>query len=602
MPSLFCGDKNAKTLRLFLEDQVTGLKVVLNYTVFDEYNIIARNAELINHADNKIVLKSAYSAGISIKEGEYDLIHFGGAWAREREMVRTPIGQGMHVNISNAFGGSGHNVNPFVMIADRDANEDFGNVYSMSLIYSGNHSTMIECDRYNNIRMMQGINPFQFSWSLEPGESFCTPQSVLCYSDNGLGGISRELSDLYRDNLCHSKWTHKERPILINNWEATYFDFNEDKLLSIASKAKEAGVELFVLDDGWFGKRNSDNYSLGDWEVNTEKLPSGINGLAKKINDMGLEFGLWFEPEMVNPDSNLYRAHPDWAIRVPGRNPIQSRNQYILDLSRDDVCSYVIKAVSNILSSANISYVKWDMNRPMTDMPGAGYNHKYILGFYKIMSEITQAFPDILFEGCSGGGGRFDAGVLAYMPQIWASDNSDAISRLKIQYSTSMGYPISSISAHVTAVPNHQNGRITPLKTRADVAYAGVFGYELDITSMSGEEFKEVKDQIDKDKKLRKLMISGDFYRISSPYQSNYCIWETVSKDKNEVFLMSCRVLSKANFIDPIIKLKGLDPNADYRDEESGLIYGGDVLMYKGIKPIYPWGDFSTYTAHFLKV
>ena len=596
MPSLFIGNKSAQTLEITLEDKISGVEVVLSYSVFDDYDVILRNTRIHNISDSTIEIDSAYSANLDIAKGNYDLIYFSGGWGREREFCRSEIQQGAKIDISNARGGSGHTLNPFIMVSEHNADEDKGNVYGFSLIYSGNHSTMIECDQYGNIRVQQGINPFMFKWTLEKGESFVTPQCVMCYSENGIGGLSRELNDVYRTNLCRSKWADKDRPILINNWEATYFDFDEDKLLSIAKRAKEAGVELFVLDDGWFGTRNDDFSGLGDWTVNYDKLPSGIDGLAKKINDIGLKFGLWFEPEMVNPDSDLYRAHPDWAISVPNRISSLSRNQLILDLSRDDVCDYIITAVSDVLKSANIEYVKWDMNRPMTDMPYEGYNHKYTLGFYKIMDAITGAFPNILFEGCSGGGGRFDAGVLAYMPQIWTSDNSDAAARLKIQYATSMGYPVSAISAHVTAVPNHQNGRITSLKMRADTAYAGVFGYELDITKMSDTELAEIKKQVETDKKLRTLMRTGDFYRILSPYETNYCSWEMVSKDKKEVFFYSAKIFSVANSHDIRIKLKGLDAEAKYMDTVTGEVYGGDELMYYGVEPKYDMHDFASYT------
>ena len=596
MPSVFIGNKSAQTLEITLEDKISGVEVVLSYSVFDDYDVILRNTRIHNISDSTIEIDSAYSANLDIAKGNYDLIYFSGGWGREREFCRCEIQQGAKIDISNARRGSGHTLNPFIMVSEHNADEDKGNVYGFSLIYSGNHSSMIECDQYGNIRVQQGINPFMFKWTLEKGESFVTPQCVMCYSENGIGGLSRELNDVYRTNLCRSKWADKDRPILINNWEATYFDFDEDKLLSIAKRAKEAGVELFVLDDGWFGTRNDDFSGLGDWTVNYDKLPSGIDGLAKKINDIGLKFGLWFEPEMVNPDSDLYRAHPDWAISVPNRISSLSRNQLILDLSRDDVCDYIITAVSDVLKSANIEYVKWDMNRPMTDMPYEGYNHKYTLGFYKIMDAITGAFPNILFEGCSGGGGRFDAGVLAYIPQIWTSDNSDAAARLKIQYATSMGYPVSAISAHVTAVPNHQNGRITSLKMRADTAYAGVFGYELDITKMSDTELAEIKKQVETDKKLRTLMRTGDFYRILSPYETNYCSWEMVSKDKKEVFFYSAKIFSVANSHDIRIKLKGLDAEAKYMDTVTGEVYGGDELMYYGVEPKYDMHDFASYT------
>jgi alpha-galactosidase len=467
-------------------------------------------------------------------------------------------------------------------------------VYGFSLIYSGNHSTVAKIDQFGGLRIQQGINPYQFKWELKPNEKFYTPQSVICYSDSGFGAMSREYHDVYRNNLMRSKWTHKNRPLLINNWEGTYFDFTEEKLLAIAKKAKEVGLDLFVLDDGWFGKRNNDMCSLGDWVVNQEKLPSGIDGLAEKINNLGLKFGLWFEPEMVNPDSDLYRKHPDWAVKVSERTPIEIRNQLVLDLSRDDVCEYIIEAVSNILRTANVEYVKWDMNRQITDMPYLGYNHRYTLGYYRIMSTITSSFPNVLFEGCSAGGGRFDAGVLAYMPQIWTSDNSDAVSRLKIQYSTSMCYPVSSISTHITASPNHQCGRVTSLKTRGDVAYAGTFGYELDITKSSEKEIDEIKKQIEFDKSIQTLIREGDLYRIESPYETNYCSWEIVSKDKKQVFLFACKILTVAMTKNPRVKLRGLDPNKKYRSTSTGKIYGGDMLMYRGIKINYKNADFAT--------
>lgn len=600
MPSVIKGNANAKTLEITLADEVTGLEIILCYTVFDEYNVIARNVKFVNTSDKKLELKSAYSSTLELRSGSHDLIYFPGSWARERNFTRIHITEGMENNVSNMRGPSGHNMNPFVMIADSDATENSGNVYSMSLVYSGNHSTCVMSDNNKNIRILQGINPFGFDWELNGGDEFETPQSIMCFSDCGIGGISRELADLVRSNLCRSTWTYKERPVLINNWEGTYFDFNEEKLLAIAKRAKEAGVELFVLDDGWFGKRDNDDCSLGDWIPDKRKLPNGIDGLADKINALGMSFGLWFEPEMISPDSDLYRAHPDWAISVPGRTPIQKRNQYILDLSRDDVCEYAIEAVSKILASANISYVKWDMNRQMTDMPCDSYNHKYILGFYKIMSAITERFPNILFEGCAGGGGRFDMGVLAYMPQIWTSDNSDAASRLKIQYSTSMGYPTSAMGAHVTASPNHQNGRITPLKTRANVAYSGTFGYELDITKVSDEEFEEIKEQIVRFKELRKFIPYGDLYRVENPYDSNLCTWEIVSKDKSEAFVMSCRILSQIGY-EAVLRLTGLDADADYLDKESGIVYGGDELMYKGIERVFDKNDFASFVMHLVK-
>jgi len=594
MPSLFKADNDVQTLEISLEDSSIGLEVILSFTVFEEYDVILRSTKFINKAENSMSIENASSVSVDFEKSEYDLVYFPGAWMREREFTRTQIRLGEKIQISNARGGSGHSVNPFVMLCSKDATERTGKVYSFSLIYSGNHSTMAECDQYGKIRVTQGINPYEFEKVLSPGESFYTPQSVICYSENGFGGISREMHDIYRNNLCKSKWAKSARPILINNWEATYFDFTEEKLVQIARKAKSVGIELFVLDDGWFGKRTTDKAGLGDWFVNKEKIPSGINGLAEKINKEGLKFGLWFEPEMVNPDSELFRNHPEWIISVPNIVPSYGRNQYMLDLANGDVCDYIIGAVGDILKSANIAYVKWDYNRMMTDMPYKGYNHQYILGLYKVLDALLDRFPDVLFEGCASGGGRFDPGILAYSPQIWTSDNSDAISRLKIQYSTSMCYPLSTISAHVTVTPNHQVGRNTSLKTRADVAYAGIFGYELDITKLSENDIDEIKEQISFYNKIKELVRTGDFYRLQNPYESNYCSWQIVSKDKNEVLLFGCRIISQANFREERIHLEGLVADKNYTDTETGIVYGGDELMYKGIEPVYGKADFVT--------
>lgn len=594
MPCLFKGENNADTLEVVMYDDAIDMEIRLYYIVFEEYDIIARHAVIVNRSSDAAKLYSAYSANLELPMGGYDMIYYTGAWAQEMNMQRTRIEPGMRYEAENARGISGHQMNPFVMIASHDAAEASGEVYGLSLIYSGNHSTVAKTDQLGQLRVQQGINPMQFAWTMMPGESFTTPQSVLCFSSDGFGGISREYHKLYRNNLMRSRWTHRERPILINNWEGTYFDFNEEKLLKIAEKAKEAGIELFVLDDGWFGRRDSDNSSLGDWVPDERKLPNGIKGLAEKINALGMKFGLWFEPEMVSPDSELYRAHPDWAVHVPQRRGVTARWQYLLDLSRDEVCEYVIEAVSDILRTANVEYVKWDMNRGMSDMPYPGYAHEYVLGYYRIMDAITSAFPEVLFEGCCSGGGRFDPGVLAYMPQIWASDNSDAVARMKIQYSTSMCYPVSCISTHVTASPNHQNGRLTTLKTRADVAYAGTFGYELDITHATDEEMDEIKKQIAIRKQIDRLVHEGELYRLASPFEGEYCTWELVSQDKSRAFVFTCKLLSVASSRAPRIKLMGLDPDRQYMDKLSGRVYEGDLLMRRGLRVSYAQEDFAT--------
>ena len=600
LPHILQKDNTAQTSYITLCDEVINLEVTLIYTVFDEYDVIIRSAEFKNLSDKPIRIDRAYSSCLELYTEKRDVIYFPGNWARERYMERAEIRHGEKIDISNARGGSGHNMNPFAIVCNENANENYGEAIGFSLIYSGNHSTYIESDADLNLRIMQGINPQDFSYTLNPNENLETPQSVICYSLNGIGGVSRELNRLYRNNLCRSKWANKDRPILINNWEATYFDFTEDKLVSLAKTAKETGIELFVLDDGWFGSRNDDFQGLGDWFVNKSKLPSGIDGLSQKINDVGLKFGIWIEPEMVNPNSDLFRAHPDWVIHVPNRQPTLSRNQLILDLTRKEVRDYIVKSISNILSQG-VSYVKWDMNRPMTDMPRPGYNYEYTLGYYDILDRLTKAFPHILFEGCASGGGRFDAGALHYVPQIWTSDNSDAVARLKIQYSTSIGYPLSSISAHVTASPNHQNGRITPLKTRADVAYAGMFGYELDITQMSNEDIEEIKKQISFYKSIRTLIRTADFYRLQSPYETNYCTWQAVSPDKNEAFVMSCKIETVRDKENNYIKLYGLDSSATYTDTLTGKTYYGDELLNRGIMFEYELKDFSTVIMHLVK-
>lgn len=602
MPALFKGDKSAQTLEITLVDDAVGLEAVLSYTVFDEYDVILRSTKLVNKSGEKMLVESAYSTNLDFDKEDYDLVYFPGAWCREREFVRTSIELGEKIDISNARGGSGHAMNPFIMVCDKNATEKNGEVFSFSLVYSGDHSSLVECDQYGNVRVMQGLNPYDFEYELNANDEFYTPQSVMSYSSCGFGGISREMHNVYRNNLCRSSWTNKKRPILINNWEGTYFDFNEEKLVAMAKKARNVGVELFVLDDGWFGKRDDDKSSLGDWFVNEKKLPSGIKGLAEKINAEGLMFGLWFEPEMVNPDSELYRKHPDWAIHVPNMKPAEGRYQLMLDLAKPEVCDFIIDAVGSILESANIAYVKWDYNRMMTDKPFKGYNYKYTLGLYRVLDTLTERFPDVLFEGCASGGGRFDLGILSYSPQIWTSDNSDAISRLKIQYSTSVCYPLSTISAHVTASPNHQLGRVTSLKTRAEVAYAGIFGYELDITTMTDEECEEVKNQIEFYKEIQELVRTGDLYRLQSPYDSNYCVWQIVSKDKSEVLLFGCRIMSQANFKEARIYLEGLDASKEYADTEAGITYGGDELMAKGIRPVYEKCDFATFVKLYREV
>lgn len=596
-------DAEAQTLEIVMFDSLIGLKVILSYTAYENYDAIIRNVKFINSGSEDLKLLRALSMSIDFNNSDYDFLHLHGAWARERHIERTPLIIGTQ-SVESRRGSSSHNQNPFIALLSKDANEEHGEVYGFNLVYSGNFLAQAEVDQYKTTRVSLGINPFDFSWLLKPNESFQTPEVVMVYSSNGLGEMSRTYHKLYRKRLCRGVYRDKTRPILVNNWEATYFDFNADKIESIGKTAKELGIELFVLDDGWFGKRNGDDSSLGDWVVDKKKLPNGLDDLANRINSLDLQFGLWFEPEMVSPDSDLYRSHPDWCLHVPGRSRTQGRNQLVLDLSREDVCDYIVNSLSTILNSVNISYVKWDMNRNMTEigspcLPPERQRetaHRYMLGLYKVYEKLTTTFPNILFEGCSGGGGRFDAGTLYYMPQIWTSDDTDAVERLKIQYGTSIVYPISTMGSHVSAVPNHQVHRKTSLKMRGDVAMSGNFGYELDLTKFTDEEKDTVKKQIEAYKDLRELIQFGDMYRLLNPFEGNETSWVIVSEDKTEAFATYFKVLAAPN--EPIRKLylRGLDPDKNYSITGIDGIFGGDELMYGGITIPDLEGDYQSIT------
>ena len=598
MPCVYAKDGGCDTLQITLADTALQIEVLLNYIVFEEYDILVRNAVVKNGSDASVRLTKAYSFSIDLPIHGYDIVSFSGDWGRERRLERTGIHQGSTVEIADNTGRSTRWNNPFVMVCTPECNEEYGEVYGFNLIYSGNHSTVLSMDTANHLRVHQGISPQSFLWELKPGGTFETPQSAIAYSCSGFGELSRTYHSFLKKHLMRSGFVYREQPVLINSWESFYFDFDEEKLLSLAQTAKKAGVELFVLDDGWFQNRNSALTSLGDWQADPDKLPNGLYGLAEKINALGLKFGLWLEPEMISPDSDLYRNHPDWVVRVPQLDPVQYRFQYVLDLTKDEVLDFAIRTVSRILDSANITYIKWDMNRMIADTPRPGYYHEYTLAYYKLLGTLTKKYPGVLFEGCASGGGRFDAGVLAYNPQIWTSDDTDAMMRLKIQYSTSFAYPISAICNHISAVPNHQTNRITSLETRANVAYAGIFGYELDLSKMTEEELGQVKKQIEKAKTIQPLVLDGDFYRLRSPYETNECIWELVSRDKSQAFVMCSRIMAvirRNRYYDPKIRLKGLDENAVYRDIVHDVEYSGALLMNRGITIDYPVEDFATY-------
>lgn len=530
------------------------------------------------------------SANVDFKDSKFEMIQLSGSWARERHIIRTPLRIGGQC-VESRRGASSHAQNPFMALVRKDATETNGDVYAMSLVYSGNFLANTEVDMYSKARMQIGINPFDFTWLLKAGEEFQAPEAVLVYSNEGLTGMSHTYQNLYGKRLMRGVWRDKARPVLINNWEATYFDFNETKIKEIAKQASEFGIELFVLDDGWFGERNNDDRSLGDWFVNENKIRGGLKKLVDEINGMGMKFGLWFEPEMVCPISKLYEAHPDWCLHIEGRTRSTARRQLILDLSRKEVCDYIIKSVSDVLASANIEYVKWDMNRNMTEIGSAvlpaerqrEVAHRYMLGLYHVMDEITSRFPNILFESCSGGGGRFDPGILYYMPQTWTSDDTDAIERLKIQYGTSMVYPNVAMGCHVSAVPNHQVARITPFATRGISAMCGNFGYELDLTKLTDEEKAQTKAQVAFYKEVRELIQFGDFYRIQSPFENNETAWSFVAKDKSEAVVSFFRTLAVPNDNLATICAVGLDADAIYEDMRTGKLYGGDELMYVGI-------------------
>ncbi|RIX50781.1 alpha-galactosidase [Paenibacillus nanensis] len=608
LPAVYTeSEDEAETLEITLKDSVCGLSVILSYTVFRDSDAIARSARLVNEGNSELQVQRALSVSLDMSDDRYELLQLSGSWTRERHIHKRKLVPGMQ-SVESRRGSSSHMQNPFIALLAEGATEQHGEVYGVSLVYSGGFTAGVEVDQFHSARLFAGINPFDFSWRLEPGQAFQTPEAIMMYSNQGLGGMSRGYHDLYRSRLCRGVFRDQVRPILVNNWEATYFNFNADKIEAIARTGQELGIELFVLDDGWFGKRDSDNCSLGDWFVDRRKLPNGLEDLVQRVKHLGMQFGLWFEPEMISPDSELYRSHPDWCLHVEGRRRTQARQQLILDMSRQDVQDYIVQSLTDILSSAPITYVKWDMNRNMTEIGSAllpadrqrETAHRYMLGLYAVLERITTAFPHILFESCSGGGGRFDPGMLYYMPQTWTSDNTDAVSRLKIQYGTSIVYPVSSMGAHVSAVPNHQVGRVTSLETRGNVALSGNFGYELDLTKFSDEEKTVVKDQIALYKQIRHLVQFGDFYRLLSPFEGNDTAWMFVSKAKDEAFVVYVSVLQEPYPPLGRFKLQGLDPDKNYRLEgEDGASYGGDELMYAGLRKPQFHSDFASKVYHF---
>ena len=610
LPCVFGEKSSCQTLEIITEDEVLGLEVILFYTVFDDNDAIVRSAKIINNNKHgeTVLIKKALSLSFDMDDDDYDMITLHGSWARERHIDRRPVHMGLQ-GTESIRGETSHQEHPFIAILNHNADNNSGNVYGVNFIYSGNFIANVQKNQFGSIRTQIGINPENFTWQLDSGDSFETPQAVLVFSSEGLNGMSHIFHDLYREHLIRSPYRKTMRPILINNWEATYFNFDEKKLLDIAKEAHKDGIEMLVMDDGWFGHRNFDDSSLGDWFVNENKLKGGLKNLVDKVNEIGMKFGIWFEPEMVSPDSELFKNHPDYAIQIPGREPGMSRQQLVLDITRKEVRDCIYNQISKILHSANIEYVKWDMNRQLSDigsldLSGARngeFFHRYVLAVYEMQERLITEFPNLLLENCSGGGARFDPGMLYYSPQIWCSDDTDAIERLEIQEGTALMYPLSSMGAHVSVCPNHAVGRNTPFKTRGYVALAGTFGYELDITKLSEEDRKIIPHQIELYKKYSDIVRNGDYWRIAS-YSENheFDCWACISKDKNKALVTFVQVLNHPNFKTRFVKIKGICAESNYLvhyldDDKNSkpLKMKGSTIMNAGIPVSRDWGDFQ---------
>lgn len=583
-------DEEAVTLEITLADSVLGATITLLYTIFEDIPAIARSARFTCGNETGMMLLNAMSGCLDMPDKDFVMLDLAGAWGRERAVRERKLDYGVQ-GIHSMRGCSSYQFNPFLALKRENTTEDAGEIFGFSLVYSGSHVGQAEVDNYDVTRVTMGIHPNTFRWKLETGETFQTPEMILVYSDAGMNGMSQAYHQLYRDRLVQKKWRDVQRPILLNNWEVTYFNFSEEELLKLAGHGKDLGMELFVLDDGWFGTRDDSTSSLGDWYPNKKKLPGGLKGLAEKITDLGLQFGVWIEPEMVSKNSELFRNHPEWVLGELDRNLCHSRNQYILDMSKREVRDYVFALLEDVFQDVPVTYIKWDMNRTFSEVFSNGNNqeyqgkvsHKYILGVYELYGRMIDRFPDIMFESCASGGARFDPGMLYYAPLGWISDNTDAVDRLKIQYGTSLVYPLATMGSHVSPSPNHQNGRLTSLEMRGDVALFGTLGYELNLGDLTEREKEVIKRQVSSMKKIRHLVHNGTFYRLLSPFTGNETAWMVVSADKREALVAYYRVLSPVNIGFRILKLAGLNPGSCYRVEGCPQVHYGDELMYSGM-------------------
>ena len=603
LPAVYASSKEAETLVVHMEDPVTKVQADLLYGVLPEYDIITRSVKIRNQGNEKIYLEKAASACLDFLWGDYDLISFYGRHTMERNFQRTAVEHGMQL-MGSRRGTSSHQYNPFMILCDRKATETTGSCYGMLFVYSGGFRMEAEKDQFNQTRAMMGLQTEKFRYPLLTGEEFIVPETILTYSAGGFEQLSHNLHKCIRTHVCRGKYRDLVRPVLVNSWEAAYFDFNGEKILELAQNAADLGMEMVVLDDGWFGKRDSDNSGLGDWQVNEEKLGCSMGELADKINQLGLKFGLWIEPEMISEDSELYRKHPDWVLQIPGRKPVKARNQLVLDFSRREVRDSIFDQISEVLDHANVEYVKWDMNRSISDVYSMRTRdqgrvlHDYVLGIYEFLEKLIDRYPDLLIEGCSGGGGRFDAGMLYYTPQIWCSDNTDAIDRTRIQYGTSFAYPICTVGSHLSAVPNHQTGRIVPLHTRNVVAMAGTFGYELDLQELNEDAKKKIRGQIQNYHKYAELIQKGEYYRLSDPFCDETAAWAFVSEDRREVLLNVVMLETHGNMPVNYVRLRGLLDHAVYENEETGKCYSGGALMEAGIPMPVESGEYLAYQIY----